>query len=77
MALIEAKIGHETSASAILYRDASVYTSSLAASTIAETLDEDGSILKERRDVAAFRALFEGRANAVLKALTEPKEQVK
>ena len=77
MALIMANLGPETSASAFLYRDASVYTSSLAAGTIIATLEEDGTVLKERRDLAAFRALYQGRANAVLKALNGPSEQVK
>ena len=69
------KIGDETSVSAILYRDASVYSGSLAAGTILETLEEDGTILKMRRDLDAFRALDEGQANAVLKALNAPSEQ--
>ena len=76
MALIEDKMGPETSASAIFYRDANVYTSSLAAGTIEETLEEDGNVLKEQRDLAAFRALYQGRANAILKALNEPNENV-
>jgi len=33
--------------------------------------------LQRRREVAAFKALFEGRANAILKALNAPEELVK
>ena len=77
MAIIEENLGPETNSSAILYRDASVYTSSLAAGTIVQTLEKDGKILKERRDLAAFMALYQGRANAILKALNAPNEQEK
>ena len=77
MTLIESSLGPESSASSILYRDASVYTSSLAAGTIVQTLEKDGKILKERRDLAAFMALYQGRANAILKALNAPNEQEK
>ena len=76
MALIDDKIGPETSGSAILYRNDNVYTSSLAAGTIQETLEEDGHILKERRDLAGFIALYQGRANAILKALNAPHEHL-
>ena len=58
MALIMDKLGPETSAKAILYREERTYTSSLAAGTILETLREDGTILKKRRDLAAFRVLY-------------------
>ena len=75
MALITSSLGPETNASAILYRAANIYTSSLAAGTIVETLEEDGQILTERRDLAAFRALYAGRANAIFKALNAPNDQ--
>lgn len=65
-------MGPETSATAILNRSAVIYTSSLAAGTIEETLKEDGKILKEQRDIAAFNALYAGKANAILKALSAP-----
>ena len=77
MALIVSSLGPETSTSAILYRDESDYASSLAAGTIVETLVEDGNILMEQRDLAAFRALYQGRANAILKALNVHNEQEK
>ena len=45
MTLIEDNLGQNTSASAILYRDEGVYTRSLAAGTIIETLEDDGILL--------------------------------
>ena len=76
MALINDKLGPETSASAILNRDASIYTSSIAAGTIVETLEEDGFLLYKQRDLAAYRALYASRSSIVPKALNGTKEQV-
>ena len=75
MTLIKDNLGPDTSASAILYRDAGVYTRSLAAGTIIETLEEDGILLQKRRDLAAFRALYAGRTNDLIKALNAPSGQ--
>ena len=72
MALFFDKLGPKTS----LYLDASIYSSSLVADIIAETFTEDGgNVLKAQRDLAVFRALYECRVNAILKALNAPSGQ--
>ena len=75
MTLIKDRIGDETNASAFLYRDVSVYTSSLAAGTIPNTLEEGGNISQAQHYNGSFGARYETQINAVPNALNPPLKQ--